>query len=213
MLRFTGRIAAHRPEGLNSGASIGSVSSRHRTPGATPHKAKASTTQTRPARLPPPRLSHAAQGSYAIVTTWGQPFRPCTAKEPLDTSVEAREPHPVGPPTPLAIAWRGRPRPTLQLLIFEASPQRKGPHTESQDNFTLPNREKHVANTLPQVLVVGRSPSLRRMRCSISLTSSQELRAKPRRRPCQGRPACSDSRAGSLRIAPRGSTLVPALDR
>ena len=33
--------------------------------------------------------SYAAQGCYAIVTAWGQPFRPCTAKEPSATSVEA----------------------------------------------------------------------------------------------------------------------------
>ena len=31
MLGFTGRIVAHRPKGLNSGAGIGSVNSRHCT--------------------------------------------------------------------------------------------------------------------------------------------------------------------------------------
>ena len=29
------------------------------------------------------------RGCYAVVTAWGQPFRPCTAKEPSATSVEA----------------------------------------------------------------------------------------------------------------------------
>ena len=129
MLGFTGRIAAHRPEGLNSGASIGSVSSRHRTPGATPARQEGLNGTRHAARAS--ACLHLVcltllRGCYAIVTAWSQPFRPCTAKEPLDTSVEARAPHPVGPPTPLATAWRGRPRHTLQLLIFEASPQRKG---------------------------------------------------------------------------------------
>ena len=32
---------------------------------------------------------------------------------------------PRGTSDPLALAWHGQPRPTLQLLIFEASPQRK----------------------------------------------------------------------------------------
>ena len=64
MLGVTGRIAAHRPEGLNSGASIGSVSSRHRTPGATPARQEGLNGTRHAARkhLPPPRLSHAAQG-------------------------------------------------------------------------------------------------------------------------------------------------------
>ena len=164
MLGFTGRIAAHRPEGLNSGASIGSVSSRDRTPGATPARQEGLNGTRHAARAS--ACLHLVcltllRGCYAIVTAWSQPFRPCTAKEPLDTSVEARAPHPVGPPTPLATAWRGRPRPTLQLLIFEASPQRKGPHTKAQGNFTLQdNRERHVANTLPQVLVAGKVPIL-----------------------------------------------------
>jgi hypothetical protein len=76
------------------------------------------------------------RGAYAIVTAWGQPFRPCAAKEPLATSVEAKA-SPRGTSDPLARAWHGRPRPTLQLLIFEASPQRKAMNQTEREDTTL----------------------------------------------------------------------------
>ena len=88
--------------------------------------------------------SYVAQGGYAIVIAWGQPLRPCTAKEHFATSVEAQKPHPVGPPTPLASAWHGWPRPTLQLFIFEASPQRKAmTQPASTGGGTLPRKDSH----------------------------------------------------------------------
>ena len=151
MLGFTGRIAAHRPEGLNSGASIGSVSSRHRTPGATPARQEGLNGTRHAARAS--ACLHLVcltllRGCYAIVTAWSQPFRPCTAKEPLDTSVEARAPHPVGPDPPRDCL--ARPATSHAAIINLRGITAAERDTKSQGNFTLQDKRESqsVRNTL-----------------------------------------------------------------